>query len=353
MSPQLRDALLKAAADTTPEGVPAPLFSFLSGSQTEGLAAAASDFDLYVVCDGPLKPIERSIKSPFGHVEVTWISYNFFDRIREAISVPYRPGLGLDLDWFSLHLAHRLLTGVVVDGPEAFGDLRAVITTEAVARYLAPPLRLEMQKALKDSVSRLSCDDSEGALVNARRAVVFGTDFALASAGNTNVNDKWRHVHLARLFGDAHPMVMRSRELLAHSPHPAHQRPVEQYVQGCAYFVQCLEDQWLANGLGLPGLFSFEPHRLWGPGFHPADRARNAVRKHPSVRSTLMSGRVALFDKAPIGSMSETAAVVWIAIDNDRDQSEVVDLVRQVVPAMEATQVTKSLAALSQLKVIY
>jgi hypothetical protein len=202
------------------EGVPldGAQTAFLSGSVAEGWASQGSNYNVYVIGDVPegLRLTGGYAVPPDGQ-RVPAYHYVRGDAIRVVVWY-WRPE---DVQWAAaavryhelrptmeiwptaIQFLHRMRIGIPLYGHERFAELLATIDPEMLSRYLTQNRAMGAESYCTDAVTRYVAGRPYDALLQARLAFDYSVDSYLASLGDTNPQEKWRHKRVLKHAGDS------------------------------------------------------------------------------------------------------------------------------------------------------
>jgi hypothetical protein len=192
--------------------------AFVSGSVAEGWASQGSNYNVYVIGDVPegLQPTGGFAVPPDGQ-RVPAHHYVVGDDTRVVIRY-WRPE---DVEWAAaavryhelrptmeiwptaIQFLHRLRIGIPLYGHERFEELRSMIDGGMLARYLTQHRAMIAESYCTDSVTRRAAGRPYDALLQARLAFDYSVDAYLASLGDTNPQEKWRHKRVLKFAGES------------------------------------------------------------------------------------------------------------------------------------------------------
>jgi hypothetical protein len=191
---------------------------FVSGSVAEGWASQGSNYNVYVIGDVPagLQPTGGFAVPPEGqrvpahHFVVgdntrVVIRYWHPDDVEWAASaVRYhelRPTMEI---WpTAIQFLHRLRIGIPLHGQARFEELRAMIDPGMLARYLTQHRAMIAESYCTDAVTRRAAGRLFDALLQGRLAFDYSVDAYLASLGDTNPQEKWRHKRVLKFAAES------------------------------------------------------------------------------------------------------------------------------------------------------
>lgn len=298
-------------------------FSFLSGSAAEGLATRKSDFDVYVVFieDSIKESTEIFVPSPFGKIEITFLNYIDILAIFEKLKIRFEAKES-QVNSYDIHIAHRIATGIPLENAEEFSSLRQSLNIGNLSRYLADYALSYAEKSFSDSIGNLDAHDEDTAVFNATCAVNYAMDHLLAENGNTSSLVKWRIRHAKRILGNSNPVFLRYVELTTGNSGGS-DRQKRAFVESAARFLQAISDQTLASRFFPTMSFSLGESRLWGQDV--MSKRTPSITKRACTRVVVTKGKLFLLDYDPMFEISQDVLAVWLAIDNLRTQSEIIE----------------------------
>ncbi|NUR92994.1 MAG: PqqD family protein, partial [Nonomuraea sp.] len=162
----------------------------------------------------------------------------------------------------AVEFLHRFGIGVPIHGHERFEELRGQIDLELLSRYITQTRAMHSESFYTDGVTRLRAGRVHDALLMARIAYDTAVDAYLATLGETNPQEKWRHKRVARAAGTGLLRADYERAMLGPGP-DATDAGIERYVAmlllhtgtlnccvqlGCSYETLTLTDPGPAEG---------------------------------------------------------------------------------------------------------
>ncbi|MEG0635905.1 MAG: nucleotidyltransferase domain-containing protein [Pseudomonas sp.] len=322
------DALKTEISTAIVKHCPADLpirYAFLSGSIVEGLATPKSDFDIYLVSDSETlhKQQELFVATSLGLLEITLVDLKTLSGITENVQQGFHAHP--DLSIYQLILAHRFSSGVPLLNDTVFLAAQQAFTGKHLANYLLHSSQKFSQKCFADAIGNLLAEDEDSAMFNADRAVHAALDTLLALNGSTSPLIKWRTRYAKRFLGETNPVLHRYMELAA-SLHAGNKAGKVQYISQAGRFIQALIDHATAHALDVGHLAPLQESRVYGP--EEFTEKRDRACKSPFARLVEFKGAYVLCATSPLFELSQESLLVWLAIDNDKTQEEIVEALR-------------------------
>lgn len=292
---------------------------FLSGSRAEGWSSAGSNYNFYVVGEAPpglhaaggysLPATNQRITAhhyAVGDVRVVVYFWSPAD-VQWAISAvrlhELRPMVEI---WpHAIQFLHRLRIGIPVRGRERFDELRASIDPDLLARYLAQNGAMAAESYWNDAVTRHAAGRHYDAMLQAGLAFGCSIDAYLASRGETNPQQKWRHKSLSRLAAD--DLLLGDFEAAIRGPGPGTAADLDRFIVTLLHRCETL-NCCVQLGCGYDALTIAHPRPATGGT--PAERttgSRLSRRYDGQVLALRLDGRAV--------ELSPTAALVYGCAD--------------------------------------
>jgi hypothetical protein len=288
------------------ENVEAPLFTFLSGSKTEGLSTPSSDYDVYAVYDN-CEEKEILLDEFQQPIEITFLSRPKLIKIFKFIST------GKDLSNaspYELLLCHRILTGIALTGAEHFEVFKNMLAPLTFRLRLSQICQLYTERSLKACSGNLQVQDFPSALANCTHALKQAFNILLINAGSTSILEKWQMAYGKKYLGAHHPAYVRFIQLLSRVPYD-NEKETEAYIGSCFQFQQVVCDYLRFQTKDL-GAFEWST-RLFGI----IEPEENALKKSATSRVIETHGSFYLIaSSTPLLELPEIVADLWALIDN-------------------------------------
>ncbi len=201
-------------------GVPLPdelLCLYLSGSFASGMAHANSDFDVFVITEGPFAPDDPT---GMGHASIEPASYPIVIRqlpagrcdieywqqsqVR-ALLAKFAPGnstLGFTIE--DIDFLYRLSIAMPLSGTGWLQEHQALLATSQFGSMVAQRSFGTADSLFEDALGMLAVGDHESAVLAAHEGFGRAVDGLLASLGEFSPRRKWR----ARKFLRLRPELM-------------------------------------------------------------------------------------------------------------------------------------------------
>jgi hypothetical protein len=205
---------------------------FVSGSRAEGWESIGSNYNFYVI--GEPSPALHAVG---GHsvpaTDQRVVAHHYVVGDTRVIIYYWRPD---DVEWaiaavrhhelrptveiwpFAVQFLHRLRIGIPVRGKERFEELRAAVDPKLLSQYLTQNNGMCAETFWTDAVTRRMAGRLYDAMLQAQLAWGHAFDAYLASLGDTNPQQKWRHKRLARFEPDG--LLVRDFEAAVCGPGP-------------------------------------------------------------------------------------------------------------------------------------
>ncbi|MFF3406069.1 hypothetical protein ACFYW8_07615 [Streptomyces sp. NPDC002742] len=225
---------------------------FVSGSRAEGWSSAGSNYNFYVIGDIPagVKPI-GGFSVPGGTQRVAshhllhdddrvvvryWTPADVEWAIEQVRFHELRPTLEI---WpVAIEFLHRLSIGSPIHGEAEFERIRAGIDLELLARYITQTKAMYAESYFTDAVTRLGAGRVYDALLQARLGLEAQLDAYLASRGDTNTQEKWRHKRLQH--ADRSPALLHDFERALCGPGAVGETELAGHVRDLVVFSETL-----------------------------------------------------------------------------------------------------------------
>uniref|UniRef100_UPI0036D816E4 hypothetical protein n=1 Tax=Photorhabdus sp. RM322S TaxID=3342825 RepID=UPI0036D816E4 len=293
---------------------------YLSGSVIEGFATPKSDYDVYVILEGELEKEceEIFIPSDIGMLEVTIISLKEIKEIMRIIN-----NGSSNYDWYKLHLSHRILTGESIIKSNNFNTLKGGINKTKLCEILKTKAKNFGEKCFSDGIGNILNNDLISAAFNFERTVNSAMDYILASNENTSTLIKWRYQNAMKVFGKDHPIT--SIYLMVCSKfNVTNDISTIDYINSVAKMWQLTLDYCQGKDIFSYNV-SFTKKRIANTSdISLSDENNKPIIKNLWYRVLCKDGKLILFAKKALCEINLDAYKVWLVIDNEKTEFEVV-----------------------------
>lgn len=316
-----------------------PIFSFLSGSITEGIATPNSDYDIYAVFDTCTEE-EVLISELQRPVELTKISLSKIHKIMEFIS----KGENLaSASAYEMLICHRVYSGIALTGAPAFDSVKKEFDVATFRTRLADLSLLNAERELKVSHGFKLVNDMRSALFSAHKALKHSLSVLLAISGSTSVLEKWHVRYAARYLGENHLGFRRFLELASSIPISSTIEGKE-YLSAVKKFHQMITDYKIIADI-VPAEIFFAESRLID-----IDQQNDEplILKNPDARVMFHKSRWYLtMESKAILELPSSAAHFWALINSAQPASAIIEDAKEhlKIPSSVCLEYLDALAA--------
>lgn len=298
-----------------------PIFSFLSGSITEGISTPNSDYDIYAVFDNCTEE-EVLISELDRPVELTKISLAKIHSIMEFIS----KGENLaSVGAYEMLICHRVYSGIALSGESVFDSIKKEFDVTTFRTRLADLSLLNAERELKVSQGFKLVNDLRSALFSAHKALRHSLSVLLAIRGSTSVLEKWHVRYAVRYLGEHHPGFRRFLELASSIPVSSTVES-KKYLISVKKFHQMITDYKIIADIVPEEIFFVESRLV------DTDQLSDEplILKNPDARVMFhMSKWYLTIESKAILELPSSAALFWALIDNAQSVDMIIDRAKE------------------------